>query len=1005
MSDMQNTKNTISDRQRQVGAALAGIFMLVGLAFLAFISYVVILQEGKTDISDRLMLPLSIVMCAVNLIGLVFIRRGRHVAGTWMVYIISMIVFPVAATVVLQGVYFVTGLTLVLFSFIFVFEVFPRTERSRVIVTATAAIAVIVLIEVWNPGFRVTSDFNAPGFGAGIMALAGAGFLVYFVRRILSGNIQTKIVAGILLTGMFSLGVLSFFSFDRTASLVETLSEQVESSVNLLAQEQLINTVSSEASRADIAFDSAISQVTGLASQLELLQEQKNVLGRGTYWNAAVRLIEYSDGQYLNSTYSPSSVFVPSTVDFNDEVIRELNVTAYLDFSAPFILENNQQIAAIYYTNTKGIITYYPNIRLGVNLPHDYDGTAQPTYRVAAPLFNSDRLPRWSFPRQDPAGTGLIVSVSTPVYFKDEFKGVMTADFQLQRIAEQINAIRVGASGYAFLIDNDGHIIAMPSQGYAFFGLQPETLEVNEEPQQTIFNSEAAPDEVQQITNRMVAGGSGVVFTTANNIDYYIAYAPVADRTFSLGVIVPVVELTQPVITTRNEIAVQVEIAIRRAVIILVILLVSAVLVSLGLGQLIATPILRLTQTANKILEGDLAAQADVASKDEVGTLAQAFNAMTSRLRVTFEGLEKNIAERTAQLVEANANIERRASQFQSIAQVARAISSTLDLEGLLNQITTAISHEFGFYHVGVFLLDAAREYAVLSAANSEGGRVMLARGHRLKIGEKGMVGFVSSTGRPRVALDTGADAVFFNNPDLPSTRSEIALPLRAGEQVIGVLDVQSTEPNAFSQEDVAILTTLADQVSIAIQNARQNEETRKALSESDSLSKQFVQTGWQEFSKRKNLLGIHHSGARATLLYDKAGVKNGGLPGASQLKPKGRGAVLSLPIKLRGEVIGSVDVRAPENREWSQDELDIVTAIIERAAIAMENSRLLEEAQRRAAREQTIGEMSATIGTYTDVEAILRATVNEIGQKIGGARVVFELGAKDENEQRSKPS
>jgi len=327
-----------------------------------------------------------------------------------------------------------------------------------------------------------------------------------------------------------------------------------------------------------------------------------------------------------------------------------------------------------------------------------------------------------------------------------------------------------------------------------------------------------------------------------------------------------------------------------------------------------------------------------------------------------------------------------------------------LDLESLLNQITTVISREFGFYHVGVFLFDTAKEYAVLSAANSEGGQVMLARGHRLKVGEKGMVGFVSSTGRPRVALDTGADAVFFNNPDLPNTRSEIALPLRAGEQIIGVLDVQSTEQNAFSQEDVAILTTLADQVSIAIQNARQNEETRRALAESDSLSKQFVQTGWRDFTKRQNLLGIRHSGAKTTLLYTKnAKGKGEGLPGTSQLKPKGRGAVLSLPIKLRGEVIGSVDVRAPENREWDQDELDVVTAIIERAAIAMENSRLLEDAQRRAAREQTIGEMAATIGTYTDTEAILRATVNEIGQKIGGARVVFELGTKVETEKRSK--
>lgn len=817
-----------------------------------------------------------------------------------------------------------------------------------------------------------------------------------FAAAVSGWNIRSKIVAGILVTGMFSLGILAFFALNRTGQLINTLSERVETSVNLLAEEQLVNTVSAEASRANLAFDSAVAQVAGLASQLEFLQEQKNVLAGGTYWDAAVRLIEYSDGQYYNSRYSPASVFVPSTVELTEEVIRDLNVTAYLDFSAPFVLENNPQITAVFFTDNRGIITYYPNIRLGENLPHDYDGTAQPTYRVATPLFNRDRTPRWSFPRQSPAGTGLAISVSVPVYFKDEFKGVMTADFQLQRIAEQISAIRVGSTGYAFLVDNDGHIIAMPPQGYEFFQLQPEVLEMNEEPQQTIFDGGNVPFEIRQIMSRMMVGGSGIVSTNIAGVDYFIAYTPISNRDFSLGVIVPSEELTQPIIATRNEINAQTQNALRNAVFILAVLLAVAALVSLGLGQLIAAPILRLTQTANQILEGDLDAQAEVTSQDEVGTLAQAFNAMTSQIRETFEGLEKNIEERTAQLIEANANIERRAKQFQSIAQVARTISSTLDLESLLNQIANAISREFGFYHVGVFLTDTAREYAVLSAANSEGGQTMLARGHRLKVGETGLVGFVSWTGKPRVALDTGTDAVFFNNPDLPDTRSEIALPLRVGETVIGVLDVQSTEPNAFSQEDIAILTTLADQVGIAIQNARQNEETRKALAESEALSKQFVQTGWQGFTKRQKLLGVRHSGAKTTLLYEKKAAGQDESPRtANQPKPRGRGAALSLPVKLRGEVIGSVDVRAPDNRQWDQDEVDIVTAIIERAAVAMENARLLAESQKRAAKERMIGEISAKISAQSDVDDLLKTAALELNRALPGAEVTVQFQEK----------
>ncbi|MBI4759896.1 MAG: GAF domain-containing protein [Chloroflexota bacterium] len=805
-------------------------------------------------------------------------------------------------------------------------------------------------------------------------------------------TIRSKIVAGILTTGFLSLLTLSLFAVNRAARLVDTFSDSIERLASQLAEEQLINTINNETSRANIAFNNAVSQVEGVAHQLELLQEEKNALGNGSYWDASVRLTRYSDGQYFNSRYSPSSVFVPSTVELTEGIIQELNVAAYLDFSAPFVLENNPQITAIYYTDNRGIIIYYPNIRLGESLPHNYDATAQPTFRVATPLFNKNRAARWSFPRQDPAGRGLVVSVSVPVYFKDEFLGVVTADFQLAKIAEQINSIKVGTNGYAFLVDSDGHIIAMPPQGYELLGLQPELLAMNEEPKQTIFNGNL-PFELQQIANRMTAGGSGIATTEINGVEHFVAYAPLANRSFSLGLIVPVDELVQPVAATRALITTQVRGTLRSAVVIFVILLAGAVAVSMGLGQLIASPILRLTQTANQILEGNLAAQADIRSKDEIGTLAQAFNAMTARLRGMLEGLEKSVEERTAQLLEANVNIERRAKQFQSIAHVARTISSNLELESLLKQITLTISREFDFYHVGVFLLDSAREYAILSAANSPGGQRMLARGHRLKVGEMGLVGYAAGSGKARIALDTGADAVYFNNPDLPHTRSEIALPLRAGETVIGVLDVQSTQPNAFTEDDIVILTALADQVSIAIQNARQNEETRQALAEAQSLSRQFVRSGWSQFTKRQKLLGVRHTGAKTSLLYARNSKEaQEMLQSAKQVKAGLGGAVLSLPIKLRGEVIGSVDVRAPGNHQWDQDELDIINAILERAAIAMENARLLAESQKRAAKERTIGEISARITAQSDVEEVLKTAALELKRILPETEVVVQL-------------
>jgi GAF domain-containing protein len=307
------------------------------------------------------------------------------------------------------------------------------------------------------------------------------------------------------------------------------------------------------------------------------------------------------------------------------------------------------------------------------------------------------------------------------------------------------------------------------------------------------------------------------------------------------------------------------------------------------------------------------------------------------------------------------------------------------------------IHRHFNFYHIGIFLLDSAREYAVLSASNSEGGRQMLENGHRLKVGETGIVGYATGTGKPRLALDTGKDAVYFNNPYLPETRSEIALPLRAGEEVIGALDVQSTEPNAFEEEDVRILDTLADQVSIAIQNARQYDQARTALAESQALSRQFIRTGWNRFAKTEALEGVRFTGTKSTLLYRKSGQGKGkGNSNTGQLEGRGRSAVLSLPVRLRSEVIGNVEVRTPENRQWDQDELDIVTAILERAAIALENARLLAESQKLAAKEHTIGEISARISAQSDFEQIVKVAAQELSRTLPGMDIAIQLAKED---------
>ena len=267
--------------------------------------------------------------------------------------------------------------------------------------------------------------------------------------------------------------------------------------------------------------------------------------------------------------------------------------------------------------------------------------------------------------------------------------------------------------------------------------------------------------------------------------------------------------------------------------------------ISTFLAANLSRPINKLTKTAEKISQGDLQVHAEVESNDEFGALAETFNSMTSQLRTLVNELEDRVRSRTDELAKQNEFLQFRSRQLETVSEVARSITAASELETLLGRVTSLISERFGFYHVGIFLVDEQNEYAILRAANSEGGQRMLARHHKLLVGQVGIIGYVTGKGEPRVATDVGKDAVSFNNQDLPQTRSEMGLPLRLGDQIIGALDVQSEVSNAFSQEDIELFSILGDQIAIAIANNRLLSETAKALEEMRKVHQQYLKQEW----------------------------------------------------------------------------------------------------------------------------------------------------------------
>ncbi|WP_299024905.1 GAF domain-containing protein [uncultured Thermanaerothrix sp.] len=432
----------------------------------------------------------------------------------------------------------------------------------------------------------------------------------------------------------------------------------------------------------------------------------------------------------------------------------------------------------------------------------------------------------------------------------------------------------------------------------------------------------------------------------------------------------------------------------RLAVIIAALFAAVVGLVASWVSGALSAPVVQLKQTAEQITAGDLEAEASVESRDEIGALGRAFNTMTAQLRSLINELEDRVRERTRELAQQNEALRYRTRQLQTVADVARSIVSAQALESLLNQVTILISERFGFYHVGVFLLDEKGEYAVLRAANSEGGKRMLARQHKLPVGKVGIVGYVTATGQPRIATDVGEDAVHFKNPDLPETRSEMALPLIANNRIIGALDVQSTQPNAFTPEDIELFSTLADQIAIAIVNNQLLEETMHALDEARRVNRRYLQQEWEkEVRSRRHRAYIYTSqGVFAQPPLSRPDIEAAIRRGAVTATPAEgeQAAVLTVPIQLRDEILGVIrvqDLGSPE-RAWTDEEIEALKAVAAQVALALENARLLETTLRRAERERKALEITGRIRAATDPQTMLDIAMEELKRALNASHV-----------------
>ncbi len=405
------------------------------------------------------------------------------------------------------------------------------------------------------------------------------------------------------------------------------------------------------------------------------------------------------------------------------------------------------------------------------------------------------------------------------------------------------------------------------------------------------------------------------------------------------------------------------------------------------------------------------AAEADLWVYDIIATifsgilLAGAVFQFTEGLANTlknFRELARNLEQERSQLdirvQQRTAELTRKTAQLEAARKVAAYIAAQTDIQSLLTTAVNVIREQFDFYHAGIFLPDDKNEYALLKAATGEAGRIMLETGHRLKIGQVGIVGYVMSSGEPRISGNVAEDPAHYVNPILPDTHSEMAVPMKLAGQIVGVVDVQSTRRNAFSSDDVDVLMTIADQLSAGLEKARLLDQYQKDVEDLKQSAQQQTQINWRQH--------LRNSRKRYAYRYRQEQVE-AIPPGQEDLEltlwkeaqvsseTDGKASSIQMPIKLRDQTIGVVNLKLSTSRV-TNEMVDLVENAIERMSVSLETVRLMEEIQTRSERERMVGDIASKVRAATDIETILRTTADELGRSLGVSEVLVQLAPRE---------
>jgi len=829
---------------------------------------------------------LTAVALVVDIIGAVLIWRGRTELGLKFFYWSLLFTVPPNVLLVSNTTPILVAIVLVV-GFTHVFYLQPRAWRKFYQFGPVLASIFMVVVDFIQPSFRLdmANTITASGyFGPMIFVFLVAGLVVLSVRQVMSGSLRTKLLAAFIGVSVIATSALGIYMYITTSN---NLRGNLDRELSALA----------------------VSRATSIG---DLLDKQINTLSTLSLDNVLLDAVKTQ-----NNSYSGDSAAIQTTLDTYDAQWRAADAEDNNNFPLVQTRLNN----AVSQEVTKYRQTFPDNVEVFVT--DVYGGLVGSTNRTSD-YYQADE--EWwqnayndgqggvyiSQPEFDESANAIAVLIALPIRDSqsDEITGILRTTYILSPLAS-ILSDKIGQTDETSLILPGEFPSRINSLG------EYEPVEVEEH-----LNLHSTSD--QAMVEMEYNGGLKVMTQaqvrtleddpTVNDLGWILLFHQDRDEAFA------------PLNTQ-----------VRGLIIVMAIVVLLAAAAAFVFSQVLVSPILKLTTTAEEVSAGDLGRRAEVTVSDEVGTLATAFNTMTSRLQETLQGLELRVAERTQNL--------------ELAAEVAHSVSQVRALDIMMRDTCDLIQKKFDLYYVQVYLTDPSQTKLVLEAGTGEVGAQLTGRGHSLPLNASSINGRAAVEKHTVLISDTSASATFRPNPLLPDTRAEMAVPLIVADKVVGVLDMQSSQHGVLDKEALPAFEALAGQLAVAIQNANLVADAEQARAEVEMQARRLVRTSWNEYLDAVNKpeqIGYvfdHNQIAPLTEVDEEM------LPDEDK--------VVSAPISLTGEEFGALVVELDEERRDEQTD-ELVNIVARQVTQQLENLRLLESAERyrfkaeKAARLQT---------------------------------------------------